>query len=139
MELNKALEEKAKVTWVCQGKAKAKRLAKEERLGGIQLLEEATYEELACMKLCDLDNQIDKLQEQGYKSIRAKSMIGNKQAKIRAILDGLDRRRHHKMAETAYQENHLVSDSFDIESGRISDNESGMEDAEMCFNDEIIF
>lgn len=138
MELNTALEERAKATQVRQGKAKARRSAKEERLAEVQLLEEARYEDLASMKVRDLDAQIDKLREGGDKSIRAKSTIGNKQAKIKEILDGFERRRRNITVGIASEEGGLNLPAADITTGEISDNESVLEDAEMCFNDEVL-
>ncbi|KAF8594292.1 hypothetical protein BDV93DRAFT_459295 [Ceratobasidium sp. AG-I] len=111
---------------VRQGKATARKSAKETRLANIQLIEGVTYEDLAVMKVCDLDDQIDKLREAGDKIVRAKSMIGNKRAKIREILDGLERRKRGTEVAGSGEIFTSSSASADMPTDEIPDDESAL-------------
>ncbi|CUA67556.1 Eukaryotic translation initiation factor 3 subunit A [Rhizoctonia solani] len=133
-EMNAALarEERAEVGKARQAKSMARQEATKSKLAGIVLKDNATYNELLKMKVSELDLQIDKLREAGDKSVRPKSTLRNKDAKIKEILGGLARRKEVESTERNDNEPPEYMETEDLEHGL-------PEDVELFHPDEVIF
>ncbi|KAF8597131.1 hypothetical protein BDV93DRAFT_513596 [Ceratobasidium sp. AG-I] len=134
IEVTMVLEERAELGRARQAKALERKSANTRRLEGIDIFENATYDELLRLKIRELDNQIDKLRETD-KSIRVKSKLRNKHAKVMEILDGLERRKELKgISDSIKDDLEAGSAGIDVfgEGGNLS------EDQEMLFNDEVL-
>ncbi|KDN43886.1 hypothetical protein RSAG8_05879, partial [Rhizoctonia solani AG-8 WAC10335] len=131
-EMNAALEDRAAAGKAKQLKSLARQEATKSKLAGVELRSNATYEELLCMRVSDLDLQIDKLREAGDKSVRAKSTLRNKDSKIREILAGLERCRTSSSSGTEYIQANGYTDSESLETGL-------PDDVELFHSDEVVF
>ncbi|KAF8604939.1 hypothetical protein BDV93DRAFT_507444 [Ceratobasidium sp. AG-I] len=134
IEATMALEAWAETGQAQQAKALEKKSANTQRLAEINIVSDATYDDLLCLKIPELDNQIDKLR-QTDKSIRAKSKIRNKRKKIMEILGGLKcRKEFFRSTSSQIQYLEAINAGIDVfeEGGDLS------EDQEMLFNDEVL-
>ncbi|KAH7334564.1 hypothetical protein B0J17DRAFT_734087 [Rhizoctonia solani] len=128
-EMDDALEEGAAAGRDRQNKALARKSDKELRLASIKLLEDATYEKLSSMRVKELDEQIDKLQELG----------GNKQAKIKELLVALENYRNSASGDLSSEASNNGTKTMEAELSETFDNGNCPEDLELCFDDELGF
>ncbi|KAG8742035.1 hypothetical protein FRC11_014538, partial [Ceratobasidium sp. 423] len=138
-KIDNALEERAAAGRDRQSKILARKADKQRKLASVKLLDNATYEKLSLMRVKELDEQIDKLREVGDVHIRPKSMIGNKQAKIRELLAALERYKSStvKKLDSNYLENE--TGSIEEESSETFDYDDCPEDLELCYDDSASF
>ncbi|QRV88435.1 hypothetical protein RhiJN_16453 [Ceratobasidium sp. AG-Ba] len=134
-EINSALEERAKANRRRQAKATERKSNHKRKLAMVKLMDDTTYNTLSLMKVKDLDDQIDKLRECGDSQVRAKTRIGNKQAKIEEILAGLERRKHMAVNNNGLEKANqpILFDGIDAQ-----DVEECPEDVELSFNGEVL-
>ncbi|KAG8679570.1 hypothetical protein FRC11_003572 [Ceratobasidium sp. 423] len=137
--MDNASEDRAAAGRDRESKALAHRSNKEMKLASVKLLEDATYEKLASMRVRELDEQTDKLREVGGTHIRPKSMIGNKQAKIKELLAALEAYHHsmNKILNKNYSESDLMS--MEVETNEMFDYDDHPEDLELYYDDEVTF
>ncbi|EUC59718.1 hypothetical protein RSOL_322570, partial [Rhizoctonia solani AG-3 Rhs1AP] len=130
--MNTALEERAAIGKAKQEKSTARQETKKFKLAGVQLKQQATYDELFNMKVSDLDLQIDKLREAGDKRVRPKSTLRNKDAKVKEILEGMKRRKSLGIT--------VISEAQSYENPEPESAEPALpEDMELYHPDEVVF
>jgi hypothetical protein len=135
-EINAALEAKAEVGRIRLAKNTERRSANEKKLSEIDLIEEATYEQLICLKVPELDRQINKLRATD-KSVRAKSNLSNKHAKVLEILSGLERRGSSLTRSSDIMTCVRNLDLGDAVMCAAAKEKGYPEDEDMCFDDEV--
>ncbi|QRV88213.1 hypothetical protein RhiJN_16231 [Ceratobasidium sp. AG-Ba] len=132
VRMNAALEERAEANRARQAKAAERKYNSKQKLAGVELLEYVTHEDLIRLKVKDLDDQIDKLRESGDSQVRAKTTIGNKQAKIKEILAALERRNQARKEKSGVMEIEQPASSADMS---IEEMEGCPEDVELYHDD----
>ncbi|KAH7313995.1 hypothetical protein B0J17DRAFT_584920 [Rhizoctonia solani] len=91
LELNNAMEEKAKKGAENQARAQKKQSQRTQKLAGVIVLSGVTQADLSKLTVQELDAQIDKLRETD-KDLKPKSTLRNKQAKVDGVYQALKRR-----------------------------------------------
>ncbi|KAG8700527.1 hypothetical protein FRC11_012856, partial [Ceratobasidium sp. 423] len=110
-----------------------------DKLALVEVIEDATYEQLLSLKVKDLDLQIDKLREEGDKCIRAKSMVPNKQAKIKEILAALEQRRGIGVGSELEEKDKRNVVGVGMDEVPQTEDDGWPEDIDLYFKDEVIF
>lgn len=99
LEQSEKWEHRAEDNSAKKVKAQERKADSKRKLAGVRILEGATLKELMRLRVSALDEQIDKLRENGDRKVRAKSTISKKEAKAEEILKALARYRSRKAVD----------------------------------------